>query len=222
MSRLIQETLILASHNAGKLKEFSSLLADFTICLRSVAEFGLPEPEETGTTFEENAYIKASFAAKATGMPALADDSGLCVDMLAGAPGVYSADWAIGPDGQRDFAQAITKLETALQQKGAYNKEQRQCHFVCVICLAFPDGAARYFRGEVAGHVVAPPRGDQGFGYDPIFQPVGLDKTFAEISEEEKHGWKRGQQNPLSHRARAFKLFAEQVLMEDEIIFHEK
>jgi len=203
--------LILASHNVGKLKELSALIAPFGVAARSVAEFGYPEPEETGTSFEENAYIKAYDAAKRTGFPALSDDSGLCVASLDGAPGVYSADWAIQADGSRDFAQTMTRLEEMLREKDALLPDQRMAHFVCVICLALPDGQARYFRGEVAGHIIHPARGEHGFGYDPIFQPEGYDTTFAEMSAQEKHGWERGSQNPLSHRARAFKQFAEQM-----------
>jgi len=211
MFDLKEKTLILASHNAGKLQELAALIAPFGVVVRSIAEFGYPEPEETGTSFEENAYIKAYDAARRTGLPALSDDSGLCVASLDGAPGVYSADWAIQADGARDFAKAMTKLEEMLREKEAVLPEQRSAHFVCVICLALPDGAARYFRGEVAGHIVHPPRGSRGFGYDPIFQPEGYDKSFAEMSAQEKHGFQDGDENPLSHRARAFKKFAEQM-----------
>ncbi|HEY4193347.1 MAG TPA: non-canonical purine NTP pyrophosphatase, partial [Mesorhizobium sp.] len=172
-------------------------------------EYGLPEPDETGTTFEENAYIKALAAAKATGLPALSDDSGLCVDALDGAPGVYTANWAETPDGARDFTMAMQRTEVAMQEVGAKEPGQRTGRFVAVICLAFPDGEAEYYRGEVAGTLVWPPRGEVGFGYDPVFLPDGYEKTFGEMSAQEKHGWKPGDRQALSHRARAFQKFAQ-------------
>jgi XTP/dITP diphosphohydrolase len=200
--------IVFASHNAGKLREFADLMAPFGIEAKSAKEYGLPEPDETGTTFEENAYIKAFAAAKATGLPALSDDSGLCVDALDGAPGVYTANWAETPDGARDFGMAMQRTEVALQEVGAVDPAQRTGRFVAVICLAFPDGEAEYFRGEVEGTLVWPPRGTLGFGYDPVFLPDGFEKTFGEMSAEEKHGWKPGQPTALSHRARAFQKFA--------------
>jgi XTP/dITP diphosphohydrolase len=175
---------------------------------KSAKDYGLPEPDETGTTFEENAYIKAFAAAKATGLPALSDDSGLCVDALDGAPGVYTANWAETPEGTRDFGMAMQRTEVALQEVGAAQPAQRKGRFVAVICLAFPDGEAEYYRGEAEGTLVWPPRGELGFGYDPVFLPDGFDKTFGEMSAEEKHGWKPGQPTALSHRARAFQKFA--------------
>jgi XTP/dITP diphosphohydrolase len=183
-------------------------MAPFGIEAKSAKEYGLPEPDETGTTFEENAYLKAFAAAKATGLPALSDDSGLCVDALGGAPGVYTANWAEAPDGSRDFGMAMQRAEVALQEVGAAAPAQRKGRFVAVICLAFPDGAAEYFRGEVEGTLVWPPRGELGFGYDPVFVPDGFEKTFGEMTAEEKHGWKPGQPTALSHRARAFQKFA--------------
>lgn len=201
-------SIVVASHNAGKLREFADLLAPFGLEAKSAKEFGLPEPEETGTTFEENAYIKAFAAAKATGLPALSDDSGLCVDALGGAPGVYTADWATLPEGGRDFGMAMQRTEVALQEVGAKEPAQRKGRFVAVICLAFPDGSAEYFRGEAEGTLVWPPRGDSGFGYDPVFLPDGHSRTFGEMSAEEKHGWKPGMATALSHRARAFQKFA--------------
>ena len=200
--------IVVASHNAGKLREFADLLAPFGLEAKSAKEFGLPEPEETGTTFEENAYIKAFAAAKATGQPALSDDSGLCVDALGGAPGVYTADWATLPEGGRDFGMAMQRTEVALQEVGAKEPAERKGRFVAVICLAFPDGSAEYFRGEAEGTLVWPPRGDLGFGYDPVFLPDGHERTFGEMSAEEKHGWKPGMASALSHRARAFQKFA--------------
>lgn len=208
MRQIENRKLILASHNRGKLKEFAELLAPFGYEIQSVADLGLPEPEETGTTFEQNAYTKAYAAAKATGLPALSDDSGICVDALDGQPGVYTADWAAKPDGSRDFGMEMQKVEDLLQEKGATAPEQRRAHFVAVLCLCFPDGEAEYFRGEVHGTLVWPPRGELGFGYDPVFLPDGYDRTFGEMSSEEKHGWKPGDEHALSHRARAFQLFA--------------
>lgn len=208
MREIANKKLVLASHNSGKLKEFDGLLAPFGYEIQSVAALGLPEPEETGTTFEENAYTKAFAAAKATGLPALSDDSGLCVEALDGAPGVYTADWATLPDGSRDFDVAMKKVEDLLQEQGKTGPEQRRAYFVAVLCLCFPDGEAEYFRGEVHGELVWPPRGELGFGYDPVFQPDGHSRTFGEMTADEKHGWKPGDEHALSHRARAFKLFA--------------
>jgi XTP/dITP diphosphohydrolase len=200
--------IVVASHNAGKLREFAELMAPFGLEAKSAKEYGLPEPEETGTTFEENAYIKAFAAAKATGLPALSDDSGLVIDALGGQPGVYTANWAEMPDGTRDFGIAMQRAEVAMQEVGAVEPKQRSGRFVAVICLAWPDGAAEYFRGEAEGTLVWPPRGDSGFGYDPVFLPEGHERTFGEMTAEEKHGWKPGQAEALSHRARAFQKFA--------------
>ena len=179
---------------------------------KSAAELKFAEPDETGTTFEENAAIKALASAKASGMPALSDDSGLVIDALGGDPGVYTANWAEREDGTRDFVMAMEKVEKALCDVGAATPEARTARFVSVLCLAWPDGHTEMFRGEVEGTVVWPPRGTKGFGYDPIFQPEGFDKTFGELTSEEKHGWKPGDATALSHRARAFKLFVETCL----------
>jgi len=208
MHQLNGHNIVVASHNEGKLREFADLMAPFGFEAKSAKEYGLPEPDETGTTFEENAYIKAYAAAKATGLPALSDDSGLCVDALDGAPGVYTANWAETPDGSRDFGMAMQRTEVALQEVGAAEPSRRTGRFVAVICLAFPDGEAEYYRGEAEGTLVWPPRGTLGFGYDPVFLPNGFDKTFGEMSAEQKHGWKPGQPTALSHRARAFQKFA--------------
>ncbi|MFC5385064.1 RdgB/HAM1 family non-canonical purine NTP pyrophosphatase [Aquamicrobium segne] len=204
----LDKKIIVASHNEGKLREFADLMAPFGFEARSAREFGLPEPEETGTTFEENAYIKAFAAAKATGLPALSDDSGLCIDALNGDPGVYTANWAEIEGGKRDFVMAMEKAEAALQEAGAIEPQQRSGRFVAVICLAFANGEAEYYRGEVEGRMVWPPRGELGFGYDPAFLPDGHALTFGEMTAQQKHGWKPGDAEALSHRARAFQKFA--------------
>ncbi|WP_457813229.1 RdgB/HAM1 family non-canonical purine NTP pyrophosphatase [Sinorhizobium meliloti] len=212
MRRLIYKTLVVASHNAGKIREIRDLIGPLGFEAKSAADLNFVEPDETGTTFEENATIKALASAKASGLPALSDDSGLAVDALGGAPGVYTANWAEREDGSRDFQMAMEKVEEALRAKGAVKPESRTARFVSVLCLAWPDGHVELFRGEVEGYVVWPPRGTSGFGYDPVFQPKGYDTTFGEMSAEEKHGWKPGDSEALSHRARAFKLFAETCL----------
>ena len=208
MRKLEGRKLVVASHNKGKLVEIAEMIAPYGLEARSAAEYGLPEPDETGTTFEENAYLKAFAAAAATGLPALADDSGLAVDALDGAPGVYTADWATMPDGSRDFGHAMALTEEKLQAVGATEPSQRTGRFVSVLCLAWPDGHAEYFRGEVDGTLVWPPRGEKGFGYDPVFQPDGHERSFGEMEPSEKHGLTK----PLSHRARSFALFSDAVL----------
>ncbi len=212
MRKLDNKTLIVASHNAGKIREIRDLIGPLGFEAKSAADLNFVEPDETGTTFEENATIKALASAKASGLPALSDDSGLAIDALDGAPGVYTANWAEREDGSRDFAMAMQKVEDALQEKGAKTPSERTARFVSVLCLAWPDGHVELFRGEVEGFVVWPPRGSQGFGYDPVFQPKGYDTTFGEMSAEEKHGWKPGDEEALSHRARAFKIFSETCL----------
>lgn len=208
MNDLSARKIVVASHNAGKLREFADLIAPFGFEARSAKEYSLPEPDETGTTFEENAYIKAHAAAIATGLPALSDDSGLMIDALDGQPGVYTANWAEGDDGARDFGRAMQRAEDAMRQAGALTPDRRKGRFVAVICLAYPDGDAEYYRGEVEGSLIWPPRGELGFGYDPVFMPDGHDVTFGEMTAEQKHGWKPGQPDALSHRARAFQKFA--------------
>ncbi|WP_119257404.1 RdgB/HAM1 family non-canonical purine NTP pyrophosphatase [Shinella zoogloeoides] len=212
MRKLDTKTIVVASHNAGKIREIEDLIGPFGFSAKSAAELKFEEPDETGTTFEENATIKALASAKASGLPALSDDSGLVIDALGGAPGVYTANWAEKEDGTRDFAMAMEKVEKALSEKGATDVKDRTARFVSVLCLAWPDGHTELFRGEVEGHVVWPPRGDKGFGYDPVFQPEGYETTFGEMSAEEKHGWKPGDATALSHRARAFKIFVETCL----------
>jgi XTP/dITP diphosphohydrolase len=212
MRKLDTRTIVVASHNAGKIAEIADLIGPFGFSARSAAELKFAEPDETGTTFEENAAIKALASARAAGMPALSDDSGLVVDALDGAPGVYTANWAEREDGSRDFAMAMEKVEKALAERGATTPEQRSGRFVSVLCLAWPDGHTEMFRGEVEGTIVWPPRGTKGFGYDPVFQPEGFNTTFGEMTSEQKHGWKPGDAQALSHRARAFKIFVETCL----------
>ncbi len=201
----LSETLVIATHNAGKLKEIAALLAPYGVNCISAGSLGLAEPPETGKTFAENALIKARAAAENSGLPALADDSGLCVDALAGRPGVYTADWAErqwfeGPPG-RDWYLAMGKVEGLLQEQGP--SAERSCHFACVLALAWPDGTSAVYEGKVEGTLTWPPRGTMGFGYDPVFVPLGEARTFAEHDPEEKHA--------ISHRAAAFAmLVAEQ------------
>lgn len=198
------DTLVVASHNKGKVREILELVAPFGLRVVSAAELNLPEPDETATSFEGNAEIKAIAAAKASGHLALADDSGLVVDALGGEPGVYSAGWAgLG----KDFAHAMQLVKDRLDAAGTPAAE-RTARFVAVLCLATPSGATECWRGEVEGRIVWPPRGTQGFGYDPFFQPLGHERTYGEMSAEEKHGWKIGKGAPFSHRARAFAAFA--------------
>jgi XTP/dITP diphosphohydrolase len=204
MRRLETRRIVVASHNRGKLEEIAALIAPFGFEAKSAADYGLPEPAETGTTFEQNAYAKAFAAASATGLPALSDDSGLCVDALGGEPGVYTADWAEKPDGTgRDFMMAMERTEAALAAAGASEPRLRKGRFVSVLCMAWPDGHAEYFRGEVEGTLVWPPRGMKGHGYDPVFMPDGHGRTFGEMDAAEKNGVGA----PLSHRARSFAKF---------------
>lgn len=210
MSDKLSGKFVVATHNAGKLVEIRDLIGPFGLTAVSAGELGLPEPEETGTTFEENAALKALAAAHATGLPALADDSGICVEALGGDPGIYSARWA-GPD--KDFARAMRNIEERLQVLGATTPARRRGYFVAVLCLAQADGTTECWRGEVHGELVWPPRGSAGFGYDPMFQPDGHSRTFGEMTAEEKHGWRPGATEALSHRARAFQMFAADKLM---------
>jgi XTP/dITP diphosphohydrolase len=199
--------VVIATHNSGKLREMRELLEPFGIEAVSAGELGLPVPDETGHMFSENAAIKAQAAAKATGLPALSDDSGLCVDALDGAPGLFTADWA-GPN--KDFFAAMERVERELQKRGATAADDRRAHFVSALVIAWPDGHEELFEGRVFGQVVWPPRGDKGFGYDPIFQPDGYAQTFGELSSDQKHGidWSRPADPALSHRARAFQKLA--------------
>jgi XTP/dITP diphosphohydrolase len=198
--RPVSGRLVIATHNPGKLAEMRGLLAPYGIEATSAGELGLGEPHETGMTFGENARIKAEAAAKATGLAAFADDSGLAIDALGGEPGIYSARWA-GPD--KDFNHAMNEVESRLRERGATTPQRRRAHFLCALCLAWPDRHVEEFEGCVEGTLVWPPRGEKGFGYDPIFLPDGHARTFGEMSSEEKHGLPpRGK--GLSHRARAF------------------
>ncbi|SFV37759.1 XTP/dITP diphosphohydrolase [Devosia crocina] len=199
------DRLVLATHNAGKLKEFQELFAPFGLELVSAGDLGLPEPEENGTTFAENARTKAHAAARGANMLALSDDSGICVDALDGQPGVYTADWAGVP---RNFANAMQRVEAELLSKGATTPEQRTASFNATLCLAHPDGRDVLYVGKCDGVLVWPPRGTQGHGYDPMFQPEGFDITFGEMAAEAKHSWAPGGKG-LSHRARAFAQFVE-------------
>ena len=205
MKRSGSGSLVIATHNAGKLREIQALLAPYGVQCISAGALGLPEPVESGTTFVANALIKARAAAEAAQLPALADDSGLCVDALGGAPGVYTADWAEasvhegGPG--RDWYLAMGKVEGKLAQLGPF--APRNAHFACVLAIAWPDGDHAVYEGKVEGELTWPPRGALGFGYDPVFVPTGRVQTFAEIDPAEKHR--------ISHRADAFaKLVAEQ------------
>ncbi|MET7248104.1 RdgB/HAM1 family non-canonical purine NTP pyrophosphatase [Methylobacterium sp. EM32] len=198
MGRLLTGRVVIATHNAGKLREMRELLAPFGVEAVSAGELNLPEPDETGTMFAENAAIKARAATQATGLPAFADDSGLCVDALDGAPGLFSARWA---GGSKDFSGAMARIERELSTRAATN---RRSHFVSALVLTWPDGYEELFEGRVFGELVWPPRGDKGFGYDPMFKPDESPLTFGELSSDEKHGidWTTGE--ALSHRARAF------------------
>ena len=203
--RRIAGRLVIATHNPGKLREMREMVAPYGIDAVSAGELGLAEPDETGTSFRDNARIKAIAAAQASGLPSFADDSGLVVEALGGQPGIHSARWA-GPD--KDFAGAMQKIETLLREKKATD---RRAHFVSALCVAWPDGHLEEFEGRVDGTLVWPPRGTAGFGYDPVFQPEGFDTTFGEMSADDKHGLPpkgRG----LSHRARAFVKLAEACL----------
>lgn len=208
MSRKLTSPVVIATHNPGKLREMRELLAPYGVETQSAGELGLGEPEETGTTFRANARIKAEAAAKATGKVAFADDSGLVVDALGGEPGIHSARWA--GEG-KDFRGAMNRIQTLLIERGAKEPAQRRCHFIAALCLAWPDGHVEQFEGRVDGVVAWPPRGEKGFGYDPLFLPDGHDRTFGEMPAEEKHGLPP-LGKALSHRARAFVMLADACL----------
>ncbi|HWI86499.1 MAG TPA: RdgB/HAM1 family non-canonical purine NTP pyrophosphatase [Sphingomonas sp.] len=199
--RLQPGKIVIASHNEGKVREITALLAPYGIEPVSAASLGIPEPVETGTSFAANAELKARFSADLSGMIALADDSGLCVDALNGDPGVYTADWAETPNG-RDWNLAMRKVEDALTAKGP--EAGRDAHFVCVLSLCWPDGHVESFEGRAEGRLTWPPRGTVGFGYDPVFVPLGDTRTYAELNPQEKHA--------ISHRADAFRKLVAAVL----------
>jgi XTP/dITP diphosphohydrolase len=226
--RRLAGRLVIATHNPGKLAEMRQLLAPYGIDAISASALGLIEPDETGMTFRDNARIKAEAAAKAAALPAFADDSGLAVDALDGEPGIHSARWA-GPD--KDFHRAMAMIEEKLRQRGATTPRTRKAHFVSALCVAWPDGHLEEFEAEVAGTLIWPLRGDEGFGYDPMFLPDGHDRTFGEMPSAEKHGLPPPARNQaewspvsgpdcapnekvggLSHRARAFMKLAEACL----------
>ena len=206
--RPIGEKLVIATHNAGKLREIAELIQPLGIACVGAEELGLPEPEEIGNTFADNAQLKARAAADLSGLPSLADDSGLCVDALDGAPGIYSARWAeiafaVAPEAEpgeaqveRDFGLAMQRVEDELLARGP--DPARTAHFVCALAVCWPeDGQCEIFEGRVDGTLVWPPRGNRGFGYDPIFQPIGRQETFGEMDPAQKHA--------MSHRADAFR-----------------
>ena len=203
MPRRLEGKLVIATHNEGKLAEMRELLAPYGVVAIAAAELGLPEPEETGADFIANAVIKARAAAGCAKIPALADDSGLCVAALNGAPGINSARWA---GTARDFGAAMKKVEQALHAANAL--PPFKAYFVSALALAFPDGEVQSFEGKVFGELVFPPRGNLGFGYDPIFLPVGFSRTFGEMTRQEKHGIPADGSPALSHRARAFQALA--------------
>ena len=197
--KLAPGKLVIASHNAGKVREIAALLGPYGIEPISAGSLDLPEPEETGTTFIANAELKAMQAADLSGLPALADDSGLCVEALGGDPGLFSARWA-GPD--KDFGLAMQKVWNGIKAKGP--DAGHDAHFVCALALAWPDGHVEAFEGRVDGTIIWPPRGDKGFGYDPMFQPHGYDISFGEMDPDAKHA--------MSHRAHAFAQLVKAVL----------
>ena len=192
--KLAPGKLVIASHNKGKLREIGELLAPFGIKTVSAGQLGVPEPEETGVSFVANAELKARFSADLTGLPALADDSGLCVEALGGEPGIFSARWAELEDGSRDFNEGMRRVHARLAEKG--EDAGRDAHFVCALSIAWPDGHVETFEGRVDGVLVWPPRGGNGFGYDAMFQPYGHDISFGEMDPAAKHA--------MSHRADAF------------------
>ena len=197
-----EKELVLATHNQGKVKEISKLLGEHFEKIYTAGELGLDDPEETETTFAGNAALKAKAAAKASGKMALSDDSGLSVSALGGAPGVYSARWAIDPEtGQRDFGKAMEQVNLAVA-----DFEDKTAAFICVLAVAWPGGKTETFEGRVEGHVIWPPRGDKGFGYDPMFVPKGHQQTFAEMTPEQKHS--------MSHRSMAFRKLKQSGLFE--------
>lgn len=199
--RFTGDTLVIASHNQGKVREIADLLAPFVARFPPAREFGLEDPEETGETFIANAELKARYVAERAGLPALADDSGLVVPALGGAPGIHSARWAELPGGRRDFYKAMERLNACIMEAGRDGAVDRAAYFICVLALAWPDGACETVEGRVDGTLIWPPRGKRGFGYDPVFVPEGYDLTFGEMEPAYKH--------QISHRADAFRQLVE-------------
>jgi len=203
MGRRLSGRIVIATHNAGKLREMRELLAPYGVEAVSAGELALGEPEETGADFTANALIKAQAAAHAAGLPAFADDSGLCVEALGGAPGIFSARWA---GESKDFAAAMEQIRAEVEKTGA--KKPWRAHFISALALVWPDGHVEQFEGRVDGDLVFPPKGAAGFGYDPCFRPDGHDRTFGEMTAEKKHGIPADGSRALSHRARAFQALA--------------
>jgi XTP/dITP diphosphohydrolase len=194
--RRIGDKLVIATHNPGKLREIGALMQPFGIECIAASDLDIPEPEETGVTFADNADLKARFSADLSGLPALADDSGLCVDALQGRPGIFSARWAEDEEGQRDWMRAMRRVWEELEASGP--DASHDAHFACALAIAWPnDGQCETFDGRIDGTLVWPPRGDRGFGYDPMFIPAGREQTFGEMDQDEKHR--------ISHRADAFR-----------------
>lgn len=207
--RRLEGKILIATHNAGKLREMRELLAPYGIGAVSAGELNLDEPEETGMTFAANAQIKAQAGAKASGLPSFADDSGICVAGLDGAPGIYSARWAV----DKKFDAAMTRIDAELLAKGIGREAERKAWFISALCIAWPDGHLEEFEGRIDGVLVWPPRGTAGFGYDPMFLPEGHTRTFGEMTSEEKHGLPTDGSRALSHRARAFQDLAKACLV---------
>jgi XTP/dITP diphosphohydrolase len=207
--RRLEGKILIATHNAGKLREMRELLAPYGIGAVSAGELNLDEPEETGMTFAANAQIKAQAGAKASGLPSFADDSGICVAGLNGAPGIYSARWAV----DKKFDAAMTRIDAELLAKGIGREAERKAWFISALCIAWPDGHLEEFEGRIDGVLVWPPRGTAGFGYDPMFLPEGHTRTFGEMTSEEKHGLPPDGSRALSHRARAFQDLAKACLV---------
>ncbi len=205
MTRKLEGRIVVATHNSGKLREMRELLAPYGIEAVSAGELGLGEPDETGTDFIANAVIKAEAAANASGLPAFADDSGLCVDALNGEPGIYSARWAKEAG---DYDTTMARIDALLRERSCTQPDQRRAHFVSALAVVWPDGHQETFEGKVFGEIVWPPRGAAGFGYDPCFLPDEHTRTFGEMTADEKHGIPPDGSRALSHRARAFQMLA--------------
>ncbi len=206
--RRLEGKILIATHNAGKLVEMRELLEPYGVTAVSAGELQLGEPEETGLTFAANAEIKARAGAEASGLPSFADDSGICVAGLDGAPGIYSARWAV----DKKFDAAMARIDSELNAKGIGRDAERKGWFISALCIAWPDGHVEHFEGRIDGDLVWPPRGTAGFGYDPIFLPEGHVRTFGEMTSDEKHGLPTDGSRALSHRARAFQDLAKACL----------